>query len=130
MTLEVVVTTTAVLDEEIAKRQEPNMALRVRDTLNAGPSSFNGSNILNHTLCISQDAWSTVLSSVLRNIPIAQISDYMGQALLSGCTDLVAQYKGDASYSGSTYTLSLGQSSQLDSKRDEVKYIIIVDTST
>jgi len=124
------VTTAAILDEEIAGRQEPNLALRVRDILNAGPSSFDGKKILNYASRISQDARSAVLSAMLGHIPIAQVSDYVGQALLPGFIDLVAQYKGDASYGGSTYMLSLGRSARLDSKRDEGDYIIVVDTST
>jgi ATP-dependent helicase HrpB len=124
------VTTAALLDEEIIGRQESNLALRIKDILHDGPSSMNGKKIVNYASRISADARSAVLDTMMGDIPISQVSDYAGQALLPGFIDLVAQHKGDASYGGSTYMLSLGCSARLDSKRDEGDYIIVVDTST
>lgn len=123
-------TTAALLDEEIFGRQETNLGIRVKDILQDGPSSTNGRKVVHYASRISDDAKTAVLDAMMGTIPISEVSDNVGRALLPGFVDLIAQHKGDASYGGSTYMLSLGRSARLDSKRDEGDYIIVVDTST
>ncbi|KAL7544105.1 hypothetical protein ACHAXR_013583 [Thalassiosira sp. AJA248-18] len=121
------VTATALIDQDLVRGQEPNLALNVRDVLKDGTRSFNGRQLLNFASRISEEAKSAMLSALSGEI---QVSDHVGTVLLPGFIDLIAQRKGDASYGGSTYMLSLGQSARLDGKQDEGEYIIVVDTST
>ena len=71
------------------------------------------------------------VSGALSGSPAAcLVSDRVSAALLPGFVDLVAQRKGNASYRGSTYMLSLGRSTRMDGKRDKGEYVILADTST
>ena len=123
------VTASALIDQELVGRQESNLALSIRDVLKEGPTSFNGKQLLNFASRISKEAKSAVLRALSGEIA-KEVSECVGTALLPGFVDLIAQRKGDASYGGSTYMLSLGQSARLDDKQDEGDYIIVVDTST
>ena len=77
------------------------------------------------------DAAKQAVQNVLKDtITIAEVTQALGQALLPGFIDLVAERKGDASYGGSTYMLSLGRSARLDDIRDAPEYVVVVDTST
>ena len=120
----------SLLDQEYSVGQESNLALSVRDAIKDGPNSFIGKELLTFASRISKEASSAVSKALLGEITVTQVSDCVGPALLPGFIDLIAQRKGTASYGGSTYMLSLGQSARLDGKQDEGEYIIVVDTST
>jgi ATP-dependent helicase HrpB len=61
---------------------------------------------------------------------IGRVADAIGESLLPGFIDLVAERRGDASYGGSTYMLSLGRTARLDDVRDGSEYGVVVETST
>lgn len=58
-----------------------------------------------------------------------KVVEEVGSALLPGFYDLIAQYKGTASYSSSLYMLSLGNTARLDSGNGEEEYILVLQTS-
>jgi len=125
------ITVAAIVDEELgSKNQEPNLRDTVRYVLNSGMSSFEGEKVLQYASRIGSNAKHTVEATMAGDINVGQVTEALGEALLPGFIDLIAQRKGDASYGGSTYMLSLGQSARLDNRRDEGEYIIVVDTST
>ena len=124
------VTVAALLDQDLVGNREANLALRVRDVLKGGKRSYNGKQLLNFASRISVEAQSAVSRALSGEIDVANISDCVGVALLPGFIDLIAQRKGDASYGGSNYMLSVGQSARLDDKQNEGEYLIVVDTST
>lgn len=121
------VTAAALIDQDLVRGNEPNLALNSRDVLRGGPGSFNGKQLLKFASRVSDEAKAVVLSALVGEI---QVAEHVGKALLPGFIDLIAQRKGDASYGGSTYMLSLGQSARLDDRQDEGEYVIVVDTST
>jgi ATP-dependent helicase HrpB len=121
---------TSLLDQESYGGQESNLALNVRDVINNGPHSIVGKEILNFAARISNEATLAVSKALLGEMDTMQVTNSVSTALLPGFIDLIAQRKGDASYGGSLYMLSLGQSARLDEKHDEGEYIIVVDTST
>ncbi|EED86909.1 predicted protein [Thalassiosira pseudonana CCMP1335] len=124
-------TVTALLDEELGGRQiESNLSLCVRDILRAGPDSFIGKQLIKYASKIGDDAKSAVMDAMDGKVNALEVSNSVGRALLPGFIDLIAQYKGDASYGGSSYMLSLGQSARLDGKQNEGDYVIVVDTSS
>ncbi|MFN9945048.1 MAG: hypothetical protein ACK56I_36830, partial [bacterium] len=104
-----------------------NLALNVRDVINNGPHSIVGKEILNFAARISNEATLAVSKALLGEMDTMQVTNSVSTALLPGFIDLIAQRKGDASYGGSLYMLSLGQSARLDEKHDEGEYIIVVD---
>ena len=109
----------ALIDQDlVVGGRESNLGLIVRDALKYGTRSFNGKQLLNFASRISEEAKSGVSKALSVEIPSTKISDCIGAALLPGFIDLVAQRKGDASYGGSLYMLSLGQSARLDGKQD------------
>ncbi|KAL9185797.1 hypothetical protein ACHAXT_003574 [Thalassiosira profunda] len=120
----------ALMDQDLIGSRETNIALAVRHLLRESPGSFNGKQLLNFASRISDEARSSVLAAMSSDLAAQEASDCAGIALLPGFIDLIAQRKGDASYGGSTYMLSLGQSARLDGKPDEGEYILVVDTST
>lgn len=120
----------SLLEHEKSVGQESNLALRVSDAIKEGPQSIIGKESLTFASGISKEAASAVSKALLGETSVTQVSDCVSTALLPGFIDLIAQRKGTASYGGSTYMLSLGQSARLDEKEDEGEYIIVVDTST
>jgi len=125
------VTASGIIDQDLLIRgRESNLALNVRDILKEGPRSYNGKQLLNFASRISAEARSAVTKALSGEIQPSQVSECVGEALLPGFIDLVAKRRGDASYGGSSYMLSLGQSARLDGKQDEGEYILVVDTST
>jgi ATP-dependent helicase HrpB len=119
-----------VQDREDNFSQESNLALNVADAIKDGQQSFIGKELLTFASRISKEAVSAVSKALLGELTVTKVSDCVGIALLPGFIDLIAHRKGTASYGGSTYMLSLGQSARLDGKQDEGEYIIVVDTST
>ncbi len=118
------------MDGEIASGGDSNLAYRVRDILQGGGRTFKGSKIAQFASRISNEARDAVSSALVGSLSSPQVTNKIGEALLPGFVDVIGQHKGDASYGGSTYMLSLGRSARLDGKRDEGSYIIVVDTST
>jgi len=130
VSLAAAVTASALIDQDLIRGRESNLALSVRDTLKEGPRSYNGKQLLNFASRISAEARSAVTKAMSGEIQPSQVSECVGEVLLPGFIDLIAQSRGDASYGGSSYMLSLGQSARLDGKQDEGEYILVVDTST
>lgn len=121
----------AIIDEELGRNyQEPNLRDAVRSIIGSGVSSFEGKKVLQYASRRSSNFKDVVEAAMTGEISIDQVTEALGEALLPGFKDLIAQRKGDASYGGSTYMLSLGQSARLDNKRGEGDYIIVIDTST
>ena len=116
-------------DELPRKGRESNLSISIRNVLKEGSASFVGKSLLNFAARISEDARSAVSDALTTNdIAIDEVTT--GTALLPGFIDLIAKRKGDASYGGSRYELSLGQSARLDDRRDASEYILVIDTST
>jgi len=124
------VTASALIDQDLIGGRETNLALNVRDILKEGPRSYNGKQLLKFASRISAEAMSAITKAIYGEIQPSQVSKCVGEALLPGFIDLVAQRRGDASYGGSSYMLSLGQSARLDGKQDEGEFILVVSTST
>ena len=116
-------------DELPRKERETNLSISIRNILKEGSSSYVGKRLLNFASRISEDASSAVFDALsTSDIDIDEVTT--GTALLPGFIDLIAKRKGDASYGGSRYELSLGQSARLDDRRDASEYILVIDTST
>jgi ATP-dependent helicase HrpB len=116
-------------DELSRKGRETNLSISIRNILKDGPSSFVGKRLLNFASRINQDARSAVFNALeSSDIDIDEVTT--GTALLPGFIDLIAKRKGDASYGGSRYELSMGQSARLDDRRDASEYILVIDTTT
>ena len=120
------------LDDEMGSRgnNEANLAPQVREVLQAGPSSATGRSIMKYASRISNEAKNVVLEAMGSAQALSDVCDRLGEVLLPGYIDLVAQRKGDAAYGGSTYMLSLGRAARLDGVRDAADYVVVLDTST
>ena len=116
-------------DELPRNGRETNLSVSIRNILKEGSSSFVGKRLLNFASRINEDARSAV-SDALSSSDIGIDEVTTGTALLPGFIDLIAKRKGDASYGGSRYELSLGQSARLDDRRDSSDYILVIDTTT
>ena len=124
------VTAAALTEDVVAWKKESNLGFNIRDLLNEGPNTYNGKQLINFASRLSVEAKSAVLNAMMSSERSSEVAERAGQALLFGFVDLIAQRKGDASYGGSTYMLSLGKSARLDGKPDEREYVIVIDTST
>lgn len=129
------VLTALLLDGETGERGKggADLAPRIREILqkNGQTSTTDTSSIVQYAGRIGDKAKGTILAALDHSIPISDIIVSLGEALLPGFTDLVAHRKGDASYGGSTYMLSLGRSARLDGIRDgATEFAVVVDTST
>eukprot|EP00980_Cylindrotheca_fusiformis_P024712 scaffold12324_cov144-Cylindrotheca_fusiformis.AAC.7 len=119
------------LDDETATPRgtiNSNLAERVQE-LYQDPK---GSDLLlKYASRMSSTARMAVESVLGGNIDIRDVLQSLGLAVLPGFVDLVAERKGDASYGGSTYLLSLGRSARLDDIRDvSLQYLVVLGTST
>ena len=133
------IATAVLLDDEIATRNargESDLAKRVQDLLLSNPSSFTGQSLLQYASRIGGNAVRQTISNTMEQcqkdpVFLSQITDSLGTALLPGFIDLVAQRKGDASYGGSLYSLSLGRTARLDGyQNDAPDFAVVIDTST
>jgi ATP-dependent helicase HrpB len=61
---------------------------------------------------------------------VSNVLSSVGEALIPGFLDLVAERKGDASYDSSLYLLSLGKSCRLDGLRNSPSFLVATETST
>ena len=120
------------LDDEMGVRGSdgPNLATRVRNLYGgkSGASSVKG--LVRYAARIGDWAKQSVQDVFEGRNPIQEVTKSVGLTLLPGFIDLVAERKGDASYGGSTYMLSLGRSARLDDIRDASEYLVVVETST
>jgi len=125
------VTAAALIDDEIGSwGGDPNLGIRIKECLSTSPNSAEGRALLKFATRISNKARDETLKAMNDTKMSDLVSEMVGRALLPGFIDLVAQFKGEASYGGCTYKLSLGQSARLDGSRDEGKYILVIDTTT
>jgi len=126
------VITAALMDGETGRGGDANLAKRITETLRDGQNSFHGRNIVKFASRISEEARIAVQNAMNGSLSSSQVTSQIGKALLPGFIDVIGQYKGQASYGGSTYMLSLGRSARLDDMRagDGDDFIIVVDTST
>jgi ATP-dependent helicase HrpB len=126
------------LDDEIGPNNRqtsntPDLTLRVQQLYQ---DIFAGNHhsqkaLLKYAARISLQARQAVEDVISLNVPLVDVLSRLGLAILPGFVDLVGERKGDASYGGSTYLLSLGRSARLDDINDpEKKLIVVVDTST
>ena len=121
-------TVSAILDDQVSiKLRDSNLAICVRDILSGGAHARQLLDFASRNGDRARDAMAQALDG---RINPNEVAECVGRALLPGFVDLIAQRKGDASYGGSLYMLSLGQSARLDDKREEGEYVLVVDTST
>ena len=130
----------AVLDDEFGGavvsrgRGSTDLAHAVQKILQAGVSSSTGRIMVRYAGRIGEKARQAV-TSALQDAPqndsiMVDVVNSLGEALLPGFIDLIAQYKGEASYGGSSYMLSLGRTARLDDIRDAGDFLVVTDTST
>jgi len=122
------------LDDDVnlgSAGREADLASRTRTLLEGQANSFATKSVLQYAARISEDAKESVLHFMNNPSEIRDVLSVIGEALLPGFVDLVAERKSDASYGGSTYMLSLGRSARLDGiQRDAPDYIVVADTTT
>lgn len=118
------------MDDEVGIRSfnTPDLAFRCRQLYQESPTATNA--LSRYAARISSTAKDAVKSVLDGIIDIPDVTSALGQALLPGFIDLVAERKGDASYGGSMYMLSLGRSARLDDICNAPEYLVVVDTST
>ena len=126
------VTTAAFLDDEAGIRfgKGTDLRLRIRDVLNGNTSAFVQKTMLRYAARMghqAKEALETIMEDPSR---INAVMSVVGEALLPGFIDLVAERKGDASYGGSTYMLSLGRSARLDDANNSPDFVVVAETTT
>jgi ATP-dependent helicase HrpB len=126
------VVSVAILEEEIGggRKREINLSKEVRHVLKQTETSITGKKVIQFASRIGPEARHAVVKAFNDQILASEVIQTVGRALLPGFIDLIAQRKGDASYSSSTYMLSLGRSSRLDGIQDAGDYIVVIDTSS
>jgi ATP-dependent helicase HrpB len=126
------VAATFIMDDEMGvrggggRRRDPDMASLMDDVF----CKSNSRSLLRYAQRIGKSAKAAVQAVWDGTISPAEVGHVLGRALLPGFIDLVADRKGDASYGGSSYMLSLGRSARLDDVRDASQYVVVLDTST
>lgn len=136
---------TFLLDDDAGIRSStntPDLGSRVFDLYsessetNDRRSSNVAKALLRYASRIGKDAKSAVQDVLDDKIRISEVRMEVGTALLPGFTDLIGERKGDASYGGSTYLLSLGRSARLDDYNQQgtnsvpPDYVVVADTTT
>uniref|UniRef100_A0A7S1Z6U6 Helicase C-terminal domain-containing protein n=2 Tax=Ditylum brightwellii TaxID=49249 RepID=A0A7S1Z6U6_9STRA len=139
------VTAAFLLDDETGSRGggggifTTDLAPRVHELLlnNGHMMTQDGKNLIKFASRVSKEAREAVQRVMEHKESIPDVIASLGEALLPGYIDLVAQKRGDASYGGSTYMLSLGRSARLDKPRGNSSnsdaapnFAIVLDTST
>jgi len=127
-TLAAAVISASLLDDDTGFRgsSEADMRSRIRILL----ESSDCRTVLQYAGRISNHARDAVTHFMDNPSDRSDLLDRIGEALLPGFIDLVAERKGDASYGGSTYMLSLGRSARLDDNRNSPDYMVVTETST
>lgn len=118
------------MDDELGIRgnNNPDLAYRVRDLYEGNLASTRG--LLRYATRISVPAKLAVENVLSGSADLAKVANALGRTLLPGFIDLVAERKGDASFGGSVYMLSLGRSARLDDIQTAPNYLVVADTST
>jgi ATP-dependent helicase HrpB len=112
-------------------RREMDLSREVRNVLlRETETSMVGQKILQFASRIGRDVRDAIVKAFHDDNLSSKVVQSVGVALLPGFIDLVAQHKGDASYSSSTYMLSLGRSARLDGIQNAGDYIVVIDTSS
>ncbi|KAI2514119.1 ATP-dependent helicase C-terminal [Fragilaria crotonensis] len=101
---------------------------RVRNLFQGGFSGNTG--LLEFATRISKEARQSVQEIMDDKASSLDVSNALGESLLPGFVDLVAQRKSDASYGGSSYMLAVGRSARMDGVHDAAEFVVVVDTST
>ena len=129
-TLAAAVSVAYLLGEENGRRgiDGANLAPRVR-SLFQGESTLQ-TGLLEYATRISREARHAIQGVFDGKVSAVDVSNALGEALLPGFIDLVAQRKSDASYGGSSYMLANGRSARMDGVRDAAEFAVVVDTST
>ena len=125
----------ALLDDELSglmprQRNNADLSFGVRALLEGGERANSANALIKYASRIGSFEENKITEAFQNKIPHQEVLDSLGDALLPGFIDLVAEYKGEASYGGSTYMLSLGRSARLDGVADVGDFIIVLDTST
>jgi len=120
------------LDDDTAFRGDTgaDMRTRIQNVLESSKNSIGCRNVLQYAGRISNEAKEAVVYFIDNASKRRDLLERIGEVLLPGFIDLVAERKGDASYGGSTYMLSLGRSARLDDTRDSPDYMVVAETST
>ena len=132
-TLAAAVIASSFLDDDTGGRggNEADLMSRFQDLLESSSKSFASQNALKYAGRIGDEAKAAVLFFMENPSNTRELLDKIGEALLPGFIDLVAERKSDASYGGSTYMLSLGRSARLDGIRDSAPdFVVVAETST
>ena len=131
-TLAAAVISSSFLDDDTGGRggREADLVSRIRVLLESPTNIFASKSVLQYAGRISDEAREAVLYFMDNPSKIRAVMDRVGEALLPGFIDLVAERKSDASYGGSTYMLSLGRSARLDDIRDSPDFVVVAETST
>ena len=125
------VVSVALIEEEMPGwRRESNIANDVKNVLLESESSMFSKQISQFASRIGPEAQDAVSRAFTNTAFATKVVNVVGNALLPGFVDLIAQYKGEASYSSSTYMLSLGRSARLDGIQDAGDYIVVLETSS
>ena len=125
----------ALLDDEFSgmmqrQRNDADLSLRVRTLLEGGERTNSANVLIKYASRIGKLEQDKIIEAFHNKISHQDVLDSLGDALLPGFIDLVAKYKSEASYGGSTYMLSLGRSARLDGVVDVGDFIVVLDTST
>ena len=122
----------SILDDDSGFRggREPDLRARIQNLLESSKNSFAFRNVLQYAGRIGDKAKEAVVYFMDNPSNRRDLLERIGEALLPGFIDLVAERKGNASYGGSTYMLSLGRSARLDDNRDSPSYVVVAETST
>lgn len=119
-----------ILDDEVGiqKKASPDLRFCVKDLYGQKQQSAK---LLQYANRISSFAKQAVQSVLDDSNLLPAVMDNLGLAILPGFVDLVGERKGDASYRGSSYLLSLGRSARLDEIRDaSYSYVLVLETTT
>lgn len=110
----------------------PDLAERIQDLYRQSANSEMIQQLLKYASRIMGASGRSAVQSVLDGATnLSDVLSNLGLAVLPGFVDLLAERKGDASYGGSTYLLSLGRSARLEDVQDaSLQYLVVLDTST
>ena len=86
--------------------------------------------LLRYASRIGKDCMNCVESVLTGDIPLKEVISRIGPVMIPGFVDLIAERKGDSSYGGSAYMLSLGRSARLDDIQDGPEFIVVLETTT
>jgi ATP-dependent helicase HrpB len=125
------VVASAILDEDTGiDARGADISVWIRNLLQGESSSGSVQDVVRYARRISHKARIAVTDVMNNPACIPGVLSIVGETLLHGFTSFVAKRKGDASYGGSAYMLSLARSARLDDTADAPEYIIALECST